>query len=98
VECADPGRQDLVRDDLIAFLAARLDEDEDWLVEWADGLERKRRELKAKRAIVALREAAHDPRFDDQWNSGYERAMRDVLGCLADIYSDRPGYRQEWAP
>jgi len=39
---------------LVAFVEARLAEDAFWLVEWADGVERKRREAEAKRQRLAL--------------------------------------------
>lgn len=74
--------------DLIAFLSARLDEP------GAD-------ETLARviREIIRLREQAFDPRFDDDpWNSGYEAAMRDVLGQFAAVWGGHPDYRPEWAP
>ena len=76
-------------DDLIAFLAARLDEP------GAD-------EAMATviREVVRLREQAYSPQFDDDpWNSGYDAAMRDVLGLLAaTVWSGHPDYRPEWKP
>jgi hypothetical protein len=107
----------------IAFLVARLDEDESHAratlrpggPAWSEvgrgeripemaHIERHSparvlREVEAVRAIIKLREQASDPRFDDdQWNSGYAAAMRDVLGQLAAVDSDHPDYRPEWKP
>ena len=74
-------------DDLTAFLNARLDEWESL------------GHAATLRAIIKLREQAFDSRFgDDQWNSGYDAAMGDVLRLFAAIFSTHPDYRPEWAP
>lgn len=79
-------------DDLVAFLRARLDEDEAWVVDGdcpcpEGGLipncpERVLREVEAKRRLVGWAET---------------KALY-VLTALALPYADHPDYRQEWRP
>jgi len=70
-------------DDLIAFLKARLEQDERPVV-----TARMRREIEAKRAIILQWE--HSPPESP--------VLTNVLYQLAAIYVDHPGYRQEWKP
>jgi len=123
-------------DDLAAFLAARLDEDEtiaraagscDWYDDiddsvpladernhaWRFAPARVLREVAAKRAILAAHRAH---RYEGPYPStptctvciterkGYQEEWDDdewpcaTLRHLAAVYSDHPGYRQEWRP
>ena len=95
--------------DLAAFLAARLDVDENEadqvICEWHDN-DRRLREVAAKRAILELARHAND--LEMQVDSEFRVADRDenaepytgdlIQRHLAAVYSDHPGYRQEWAP
>jgi len=109
-------------DDLAAFLAARLDEDEARIVpvgspgyceDDAEGIHltpaRVLREVAAKRAILELHHIRRigtwpvcthcrpvDPEYTDDLTS--EPWPCRTLRALAAVYSDHPGYRQEWAP
>jgi len=123
-----------VTGDLAAFLAARLDEDEnraraaqaEWdspsvRYEWEDLPDevfaharthdpaRVLREVAAKRAILELHHIRRigtwpvcthcrpvDPEYTDDLTS--EPWPCRTLRALAAVYSDHPGYRQEWAP
>ena len=76
---------------LTEFLTARLDEDEAGLprlFNWPDLQARSRREVEAKRAIVAgvVKVLGDDDRL----------TVTSVVGLLAAIYSDHPDYRDEW--
>ena len=92
-------------DDLTAFLAARLDEDERYLKSNAHHLwtQRPFREVEAKRAILARYEDCL-ARMDDPMYSGLAegfqiREYEDfVLPNHAAVYSDHPEYRPEWKP
>ncbi len=81
-------------DDIIAFIKARLDEDEAAAKAWLpfgnpDAAAREHiarqdpgrvlREVEAKREIIRVCGRVY------------------VLRCLAAVYSDHPDYRQEWA-
>ena len=90
--------------DLIAFLSARLDEDEREVPEmlWGeteadnDRDERRARTLRevtAKRAMLA--ELTRWP-FD--YRPGCNDQIRLFVHLLASVYSDHPDYRQEWKP
>lgn len=106
-------------DDLIAWLRAQLDDDEqaepdvhtlDCELTMTAGFNgpctcgwtaRRRRELKAKRAIIA--EHCDNGRGaclgcgltnDDRHVSGIDDCP--TLLAVASVYSDRPGYRDEW--
>src|SRR6478735_11072312 len=98
-------------DDLIAFLNARLDEDEaaakDVRYIWPTGFEvtlnpaRILREVEAKRVILGAcvetlqGEDSHDYLTDGGSGEEYELA-RFVIRQLAAVWSDHPDYRQEW--
>ncbi len=82
-------------DDLVAFLTARLDEDERELEKdppvglgYANLPARMRREVAAKRAILA------------QWEAMPPGSpmLVFVLYNLAAVYGDHPDYRPEWKP
>ena len=76
--------------DLIAFLNARLDEDERYLTSNQHHLwtQRPLREVEAERKLLADRWGGPD--HQDMW----EHHVR----LLAAVYSDHPDYRQEWKP
>lgn len=85
--------------DLIAFLNARIDEDERFLGPKKRHLwQRPFREVEAKRAIVlmATRLPALTRDFDlfDNNRDGWADALR----YLAAVYSDHPEYRADWKP
>ena len=99
----------MVANDLVAFLRARLDEDERWAQDSASPLysdgepgtpghsARALREVAAKRAILGLHARAVICQGD--WHEdGQEQLAEDVLRQLATVYSDHPDYRPEWAP
>jgi len=81
--------------DLIAFLSARLDEDERELVRVAEPLRRvllsarMRRETAFKRAILGQYRTAAGW-SSDNWPL--------PLRLFAAIWSDHPDYDQDWAP
>jgi hypothetical protein len=52
------------------------------------------RDAAAKRAILAEYEADHGLAYGPEYYAGLEVAVRN----LAAVWSDHPGYRQEWAP
>ena len=106
-----------VTEPLAAFLKARLDEDEKWALELAargdDAGNRPRREVEAKRAIVAehpirpVRNGTCQVCTDVEGTSylsylGDQHEMAPppcpTLRALAAIYSDHPDYRSEWKP
>jgi Family of unknown function (DUF6221) len=100
--------------DPTAFLSARLDEDEQEAASFAGPpslRDRQRREVEAKRAILAI----HRPVWNDYVDGdGIERATHECRECrppgtpdnwpcrtvkaLAAVWSDHPDYRQEWRP
>jgi hypothetical protein len=87
-------------DDLIAFIMARLDEDERYLKSNKRHLwtERPLREVEAKRAI--LQRCAARMNEPDQYPNGLvsPRAVlaRQNLSDLATVWSDHSDYRAEW--
>jgi hypothetical protein len=88
---------------LIAFLNARLDEDEARAKRgqsdgWLFG-SRALREIEAKRAIMADHYASDRLEYGDPLCARcFDLHPCDVLFHLATVYSDHPDYRQEWAP
>ena len=95
-------------DDLAAFCAARLDEDEGRAKGWAEPggahwpwLEtRVLREVAAGRAILAEygRIAESARRYPNAANAAALIAMQTAVRHLVAVYSDHPDYRQEWKP
>jgi Family of unknown function (DUF6221) len=90
--------------DLMAFLAARLDEDELWAARSGGDPAREFREIEAKRSILAAyRVAIATPEsqvsvFIRGQDDGYRQAYLDVLRALVALYGDHPDYLTEWAP
>jgi hypothetical protein len=93
-------------DDLIAFLRARLDDDEmdvDMMV--ATSSDRWLAEVAAKRAIVELILTEVDS-MEEQLRQEFgtsDDPVRDwvsdrLLRHLAAVYADHPDYRAEWRP
>ena len=82
--------------DLIAFLNARLDEDEHPVV-----TPRMRREIAAKRAHIRMWEAFAE-NFTHVDETEFEFAKREVLEEVlaldAAIWCEHPKYRQKWPP
>jgi hypothetical protein len=99
-----PKVQSEMTDDLVAFLRARLDDDERnaiWDREQREEDPRAFREVEAKRRIVDAYEwAAAHPHTDDEtgfWvRKGETSALRDTVIELAVPYADHPDYRPEW--
>lgn len=108
-------------DDLVAFYAACLDEDEANADDVHDILDCNRpgslvgadcnctvparvlREVAGKRAILARYEDCLARMEDPEYPAGVARDQAReyedfVLPNLAAVYSDRPGYRDEWKP
>lgn len=88
--------------DLLAFLAARLDEDEAAHKASAIGpFEPRRalREVAAKRAILARCEPFAGTNLGQhlQW-SQEQQGLHFALHQMAAVYSDHPDYDQEWRP
>jgi hypothetical protein len=87
-------------EDLTAFLAARLDEDEEKAKIVAESVGHKSRiprEVEAKCAIVSR--CADAIRDQGIWGEDGQAALaEDVLRHLAAVYSDHPDYRPEWKP
>ncbi|MET7944259.1 DUF6221 family protein [Streptomyces sp. NPDC005302] len=54
------------------------------------------REVEAKRDLLRVAAAAHD--YHETFMNGFASALEGTLRLYASAYSDRPGYRQEWAP
>jgi hypothetical protein len=90
----------------VAFLRARLSEDEAVAKDWPDEMdvrwykvptytpERVLREVEAKRAILSRYQSAVD--HEDDW---YITGTLDgVLHLLAAVYRDHPDYDPDWAP
>lgn len=89
-------------DALVAFLNTRMDVDERPVV-----TERMRREIKAKRAILAEREevrakfeefSASTDRELSGWWAGRVIEIERTLRTLGAIYSDHPDYRPSFSP
>ena len=90
----------------MAFLNARLDEDERELVKdppvglgYANLAARIRRDVEAKRAI--LDQLATDLSYSPPVPSGHQRAWAIaslIVEALTTVYSDHPDYRPEWKP
>ena len=79
-------------DEWVAFLNARLDEKEHF-AKAAHRLAQKHRqqmlrEVEADRALLALK----------PWDLETEELMDTVLRIRLTVYSDHPGYRDEWKP
>lgn len=62
------------------------------------GPDRRLREVEAKRRIVDACQRDLAARGDGATEGQVDRVTWDVVCLLALPYSDRPGYRQEWAP
>lgn len=87
--------------DLSEFLAARLDEDKQAVIDGASQRpERTMREVAAKRAIIARHAGYHSPAMCG-WCSNKEESTDwpcpDILD-LAAVWSDHPDYDPAWAP
>jgi len=83
---------------LVAFLRARLDEDERELVKdppmglgYANLPARIHREVEAKRAILDEYDRADG-------GYGYLRGLEFAIVRWGAVYRDRPDYRREWGP
>jgi Family of unknown function (DUF6221) len=97
-------------DDLVAFVTARLDEDERELVKdpphglgYANLPARMRREVEGKRIILARYADTLARMEDDDYPAGVARDQAReyedfVLPCLAAAWSDHPDYDPDWAP
>jgi hypothetical protein len=89
-------------DEMIAFLRARLDEDESLArASTANpvtrfGPDRMLREVAAKREIIALH-SAEEGQHPDFCGHDLRELPCLTLRFLAAVYSDRPGYKPEWA-
>jgi hypothetical protein len=91
-----------MNDDLVAFLKARLADDEADPGGWPAA--RVRAEVDAKRRILARYTSAVEDSAEDA--DGYydenrfedARQLRPVLRLLALPYRGHPDYRPEWAP
>jgi hypothetical protein len=85
------GKYDGRVDDLIAFLAARLDEDEHFA---------KIARLAQKHREQMLREVAFKRAILAQWehSPAGSPVLTNVLYQLTAVYSDHPDYRPEWKP
>lgn len=79
---------------LVAFLGARLDEDE--AAAKAAGPARALREVEAKRAIAEIHGADSDP--CDAHDAWMRSISCDTLRYLVAVWSDHPDYRPEWKP
>ena len=83
--------------DLVAFLTARLDEDEG-VARWEARRDdqslptRALADVEAKRAIVAFAATLLEGEDSQPW------AGEEVLVRLATAYKDHPDYRPEWKP
>jgi Family of unknown function (DUF6221) len=86
--------------DLVAFLHARLNEDETWGMDPECGYyqdpDRVLREVEAKRAILAEHDVRHDP--CDAHNASLESIPCPTLELLAAVYRDHPDYDPTWKP
>ena len=83
--------------DLIAFLNARIDEDERYLKSNQHHLwtQRPLREVEAKRTILAEYERALEKA---PGNLPLINTLIRLMRVLAAVYSDHRDYRQEWKP
>ena len=86
--------------DLIAFLNARIDEDDRYLKSNQHHLwtQRPLREVEAKRTIVATLEEDLRLGARTDLTRGGQIALFVTCKRLAVIYGDHPDYRQEWKP
>lgn len=97
--------------DLVAFLRARLDEEEeslDAIFHWeapAGHMLRERRELEAKRETIRLYEEACEfiemmksSGQDAPAHEGAAEAYLNVIRNEAAVYAGHPDYRGEWRP
>jgi hypothetical protein len=98
-------------EDIVAFLNARLDEDERYLKSNQHHLwtERPLREVTAKRVLIAA-VLRYETIIDGEWGDCHEEDeiaaglcpehQPDEMGALrhlAAVWSDHPDYREEWA-
>ena len=84
-------------DDLVAFLRARLDDDQGYAV--AFGKKQLLRDVEAKRRIIAIyEEAVPQYQAHRDWPAGELDGLRTAIACLATAYADHPDYREEWKP
>lgn len=91
--------------DLVAFVNARLDEDERSATtderHWADvpdavfSSTRLLTEVASKRKVLAFLRAASDPAWATYAVAG---EAREALKAMALPFADHPDYRAEWAP
>ena len=56
------------------------------------------REVEAKRAIVALGNAAEAAGFGGEFFVGESHGYENAVRALAAVYADHPDYREEWKP
>jgi hypothetical protein len=90
-------------DDLIAFINARLDEDEAAVKRYGLG-ERSQRSVNSKRAIVAMYEHETEPAENEpEWEvqqliDARIEVLLNVLAEIAAVWSDHPDYRADGAP
>lgn len=82
---------------LIAFLAARLDEFEEWARKAGEFGERVLREVEADRELLAAWDRAKRS-VADAHSLGYEGGLEAAATYRAAVYSDHRDYRQEWKP
>lgn len=84
-------------DDLIAFVNARLGEDDYW-ANVDGGQPRKQREVEAKRKRLASYSAARAAadRYDDQYMAGVASGLADAIKDDSAVWSDHPDYKAEW--
>lgn len=93
-------------DDLVAFIKARLDEDEAAVTRYGLG-ERSQRSVTAKRKRLALMSEAHAAmnkiiadenadRADQAMAVGRARAATVAVKTDAEVYRDHPDYQARW--
>ena len=82
--------------DVVAFLTARLDEDEAAALTWRDvaggGHDRMMREVAAKRAMMAAL-----TRWPFDYRAECDDETRTFMHLLASVYSDHPDYDPAWS-
>jgi hypothetical protein len=86
-------------DDLVAFLNARLDEDERYLKSNSHHLwtQRPLREVEAKRALVAeWRDHELERGETASYTDGLADGLELVVKQFAAVYRDHPDYRPQW--